>query len=75
MLIEYKQITKRQAKTSGHNILVDAREIPQCGENPLIKSSYYSSNSTKRESKNYSGQQDALANKFNIGKLTIFLLQ
>ena len=68
MLIEHKQITKRQAKTRGHNILAEAREKPQCQENPLIKFSYYSSNSTERESTIYSSQQDALASKVNVGQ-------
>ena len=75
MLIEHKKITRRQAKTRGHNILADAREKLQCGKNPLIKSSYYSSNSVERESTSYSSQHDtihhtihrsAMAIKFNM---------
>ena len=67
MLIEHKQITRRQAKTRGHNNLADVREKPQCGENTLIKSSYYSSNSAERESTIYNSQQDALASKVKLG--------
>ena len=74
MLIEHKQITRRQAKTRGHNILVDAKEKPQCGKNPLIKSSSYSSNLAEREITSYRSQHDtilhtihrsAMAMKFN----------
>ena len=56
MLIEHTQITRRQAKTRGHNIFAYAMEKPQCGENALIKSSYYSSNSAERASTIYNNE-------------------